>query len=231
MSKIVLVTGASGALGREVVDSLCEAGHKVWACSRRQKSKAPSSCHKKGVEYVSLQLGDEKKVESLISSIYQQEGRIDAAFLLAGGFEIGGLSDTSSTFMDEQITLNFKTAYHVARPVFARMCEQKSGHLCLIGSKSALSPASGGFATAYTISKSMLLALAAILEEEGKPFGVRTSVIVPGIIDTPSNRLAMPEASPEDWVPASAIAEALLLLLDQKTQHWRENLIKIYNKS
>ena len=223
MSKTILITGASGALGREVVAKATEKGHRVLACGRSMHGP-------KGVLYKSVDLSDEEAAKELVSDLIKEYERIDAAFLLAGGFAMGNLKETSSVEIDHQFALNFKSAYHVARPLFLHMCEREGGEICLVGARVALQPSSGGFALGYTLAKSTLHTLAKLLEEEGKPKGVRTSLIVPSIIDTPANRSSMPEADFSQWISASAIAEALLLLLEERTNSWRENILKLYHE-
>ena len=227
MSKTIFITGASGALGAVVVKAAAAAGHKVIACGRRaEPGSLPTS-----VRYYSADLSDEAMSVSLLHQILRENGQIDAAFLLTGGFAIGELASTDSAAIDQQMTTNLKTVYHVVRPLFAHMRERKSGQICLIGAKAGLEPASGGFALGYTLAKVALHALAKVLEAEGKPYGLRTSLIVPSIIDTPDNRAAMPKADHSDWVSAEAIAEALLLMLEEKTSNWRENVLKLYHKA
>ena len=229
--QVVLVTGAAGALGRVVVEALAQAGHKVWASGRKKKAEAPSSCQLPGVHYRSLELDKVADSEHLIKEIIEHEGKIDAAFLLAGGFTMGGIAETPASLVDHQVTLNFKTAYHLARLAFIEMSRRRFGNICFIGAEVALSPHTGGFAMAYTLSKSMLSAFVAVLAEEGKSVNVRSSLIVPSIIDTPANRAAMPDAQHEQWVPPSAVADALLLLLEERTTYWHSPIIRLTPRS
>ena len=224
MSKTIFITGASGALGKEVVEAAVAAGHRVFACGRKEQLSL-------GCVYRSVDLSEEEAAREIVSQCVQEYGSVDAAFLLAGGFSAGSFTETSSADIDQQLTLNFKTAYQVARPLFLHMRENRKGHICLIGARAALEPASGGFAVGYTLAKSMLHTLANLLESEGKPHGVRTSLLVPSIIDTPSNREMMPKVDPTQWVHPRAIAEALLLLVDEKTSSWRESVLKLYHKA
>lgn len=231
MSKKILVTGATGALGTQVVAAAAAAGHRVLACGRAASEGLPVAFRSAAVSYYAIDLLDEGATAALLARLIKEEKRIDAGFLLAGGFAMGDLAHTDSGAVEAQLRINFYTAYHVVVPLFAHMRTQGSGNICLIGARAALDPAAGGFAVGYTLSKSMLLSLGAMLEAEGKADGVATSVLVPSIIDTPANRAAMPEADFRDWVKPEAIAEALLLLIDKKTQSWRENIIKLYHKA
>ena len=227
MSQTILITGATGALGRVVVAQTLQAGHKVLACGR---VPSPNFSFSKNFKYFSTNLSKESDAEALISNITDQEGPINAAFLLAGGFVMGDVKESTGTRLENMLDMNFRTAYYVARPLFLHMCGKKSGHLCFIGAKSAVEPQNGGFALSYTLSKSLLLTLVQLLEAEGKPHNVRSNLLIPSIIDTSTNREAMPDADFSQWVTPQQIAESLLLLISSKTASWRENIIKMYNQ-
>ena len=229
--KKVLITGATGEVGSAVVAATAAAGHRVLAFGRKELGELPETWAKERVSYHRIDLGAENETEALLLQLFEQEGHIDAAFLLAGGFKEGSIHETLSKDIDEQVHINFRTTYHVLRPLFAHMCAQKGGDLCMIAGRGAILPSKGGFALGYTLAKGMLCTLAATLDVEGRAHGVRTKLLVPSIIDTPTNRRAMPEADPTTWVPIEEVAATLLWLIDAKSRSWSEVVVKLYNKS
>ena len=209
-SKTFVISGAGGALGQVVVEAALGAGHCVHALCRHA---APSRAENLFIHQVDL--GNEAETHQCLARVFDASGgQIDAAFLLAGGFAMGELAETSAEAIDKQVLLNFKTAYHVARPLFMQMCkEKKQGLLSMIGSRTGLAPETGGFALAYTLAKSMLGAFALSLASQGEPHGIRSALWVPGVIDTEANRKAMPKADRSGWTKPTVLAEAMLSLV------------------
>jgi NAD(P)-dependent dehydrogenase (short-subunit alcohol dehydrogenase family) len=108
------------------------------------------------------------------------------------------------------LNINFKTAFTVARPVFNQLVNQPAGGvLVFVGAKPALDVKSGKEMLGYTLSKSLVLDFADILNAQtfGKP--VTCKVIVPSTIDTPTNRIAMPNADFSKWNKPEDIARLL----------------------
>ncbi len=73
--------------------------------------------------------------------------------------------------------------------------------------------------------------LAEIVNESGKGKNITASVIVPSIMDTPVNRISMPKADFDTWVPPSAVADSVAYLLSEAGSHLRETVLKIYNNA
>jgi NAD(P)-dependent dehydrogenase (short-subunit alcohol dehydrogenase family) len=229
--KNIIVTGASGNLGRAVVSRLLADGHRVIATSYHgAKENAPAS----GDQYEShrVDLADEKAASAFVDAVVQNHQRIDAALLLAGGYAGGAIRDTSSDLIRKMIALNFETAYHVARPVFNQMMTQSTGgRIVLVGARPALQPRDSAGNVAYGLSKSLVLRLAEILNAEGASHNVVASVIVPSTIDTPDNRDAMPKADFTKWVRPEDIAATIAFILSEPGQVLRETVLKVYGRA
>jgi len=69
------------------------------------------------------------------------------------------------------------------------------------------------------------------MNDEAKGHNVVTSVIVPSTIDTPQNRLSMPDADFSRWVKAEAIADIIYLYCLDQTSVVRESVLKVYNNA
>jgi NAD(P)-dependent dehydrogenase (short-subunit alcohol dehydrogenase family) len=61
--------------------------------------------------------------------------------------------------------------------------------------------------------------------------GITATMIVPGTIDTPVNREAMPDADFRKWISAPDIAESIAFVLSETGKKLRQPVIKIYNQS
>jgi NAD(P)-dependent dehydrogenase (short-subunit alcohol dehydrogenase family) len=230
MSNTVLITGAAGNLGAAVLKKFLENGFQVAALvsDRHRDSLNPSA----RLKIFPVDLLDEYRVQQITREVAGAFGQIDMAVLTSGGFAMGGLANTGQQELENMYRLNFLTAYHIARHVFLRMQEQDDGgQIVLTGSRPALHSGSARGMISYAFSKSLVFRLAEVINEEGKAAGVTASVIVPGVIDTPQNREAMPDADHDRWVPASAIAENIYHLSTPAGRQLRECIIKIYGAS
>ena len=202
-----LVTGASGNLGKAVVQTFAAHNFQVYAFVHHIKQNDIPSNY---ITPIALDLLNEAACSNQVQAIAQSNGSIDVAVLTAGGFAMGNIADTDSKAIQQQIQLNFETAYHIARPVFLQMLQQKKGHLFFIGSKAGLDTRHAKGVTAYGLSKSLLFRLAEVMQAEAKGTDVVIKVIVPTIIDTPQNRADMPNADFSKWTTPEAIAAIIV---------------------
>jgi len=222
--KTVLITGASGNLGKACVEKFLTEGYKVLATVGPGQTLGYDL---KGIETFEADLTNEASVEKVIHSI-TSKFTIDAALLLVGGFAMGNIKDTNGAALQKMFSLNFDTAYFVARPIFNHMMRQSSGRIIFVGARPALNPADGKSTLAYALSKSLVFKLAELLNAEGDSNNVVSHVIVPSIIDTPFNRVAMPTAKFSDWVKPEEIADTIYGLCFNQERAMRDRVVKMY---
>lgn len=229
MKKNMLITGASGNLGRAATEKFLSDGYHVIATVSPGK--------KLGYEVTgnlttyAADLSNEKSVEEITKDIIQKYQTIDVAVLTVGGFALGSIQTTDGVALQKMISLNFNTAYFVARMVFGQMLSQSFGRIILMGARPALVAEEGKNAVAYALSKSLVFKLAELLNAEGKEKNVVTSVIVPGVIDTPLNRASNPTVNFSNWVTPEEIADALAYLVSDEGRSLREPILKMYSHS
>lgn len=223
--KTAIVTGASGNLGRAVVTKFIVQGYKVAGTIMPAESfDFPGEFF----DGIVVDLMSEEDSQKAVASVISKHGGVDVAVLTVGGFAMGDISGTATSDILKQYRLNFETAYNIARPVFNQMMKQNGGRIFLIGSKPGLDSTYGKEMVAYGLAKSLVFRLAELMNEEGKDHQVVTSVIVPGTIDTPQNRKAMPEADFSKWVKAEEIANTIYFYCTDEARAIREPLIKMY---
>ena len=211
----ILISGAGGNLGKVVVDYFVSKGHTVLAIVSSGKSLSGTE----KLIYYSADLTDEIQTNELVHSIAKEHKTLDAAILLAGGFAMGGIQESNWQAISAMIDVNFKTAFTVARPVFLTMLSQTTGgKIVFVGARPALDIKSGKAMLAYTLSKSIVLTFAELLNAEADNKPVQCSVIVPSTIDTPANRAAMPQANFKDWNKPEDIAVRLEKIVRGSTE-------------
>jgi NAD(P)-dependent dehydrogenase (short-subunit alcohol dehydrogenase family) len=228
--KNIIITGASGNLGKAVTSLFLERGYTVLATVTNEASKKDLPLHD-NLHAITANLADESEAAQFVQQAIARHTGIDAALLLVGGFTMGSLKNSPGDVVKQQLALNFDTAYYVARPLFEHMLEQGTGRLVFIGARPALQPADGKNAVAYALSKSLLFTLAELLNAEAKGTNVTATVVVPSTLDTPANRENMPDADPSNWVQPAALAEVLEFVVSEKGSPLRETVLKVYNKA
>jgi NAD(P)-dependent dehydrogenase (short-subunit alcohol dehydrogenase family) len=225
LNKTAIITGASGNLGQAVVKKFLDEGYAVVGTTHAKSTASDPG--QKSFEEVSVDLLSEENCKKLVHDVVEKYGEIDVAVLTAGGFTVGNIESTAISDIYKQYQLNFETTYNIARPIFLQMIKQNSGRLFLIGSRQGLDASKGKESIAYTLSKSLIFRLAEIMNAEAKGKNVVTTVIVPGTIDTPANRKAMPQADFSNWVKPSQIADAILFYSGGEASAVREPVIKM----
>lgn len=211
--KTVLITGAGGNLGAAAVDRFVDKGYQVVALV--SPGKVPTE-QRKHVDYLEADLLQEGPVQELMDRVFAMYAAIDGVVLTVGGFEAGDVEATDEAAMKRMYSLNFETAYHVARPAFRYMQSQPGGgRIIFIGAKPALDAKAGKSLMAYGLSKSLLFKLAEYLNAASEK--VKSHVIVFSALDTPQNRTSMPKADTSQWVKPEKVAGVMVEIVNGET--------------
>lgn len=226
----IIITGASGNMGQAVVKKfLAEDYHVTGTVIPNDPVKL--DINHAAFETSTADLMNEMAAAEMVKAVSAKRGSIDVAVLTVGGFAMGTIAETGSADILNQYKLNFETAYHVARPVFAQMMQQGSGRIFLIGSRPGIDMHNSKGMVGYGLAKSLIFRLAELMNEEAKGTDVVTVVIVPSTIDTPQNRKAMPGADFSKWVTPEAIADTICFYCTDAAAALREPVLKLYWKS
>lgn len=210
--KIALVTGAAGALGGALARRLLDAGARVEAIDRHGE-RARAAFAKAGERFGlhPADLADAAAVEGAVREILARHGRVDHLFNVAGAFAADGpVEATALETWQLLLDANFRSTLHVCRAVLPEMKRQRAGTIVNVGSRASL--AGDANVAPYAVAKTAVLRLTESLAAEGKRAGVRVNCVLPGTLDTPANRRAMPEADRAAWVDPEALVDAMLFL-------------------
>jgi len=170
--RTAIVTGASGNLGRAVVQKFLSEGYAVEGTG----SLLLDAPH---FHSVTVDLVNEEAAAEWVQAVINKHKTIDVAVLTVGGFAMADIAGTTTAMIGQQYRLNFETAYNVARPVFVQMIKQGTGTIFLIGSKAGMEAANSKGMIAYGLSKSLLFRLAELMKEEAAGTAVKTMVMFP----------------------------------------------------
>jgi len=213
--QVVLVTGAAGNLGQAVAWAFLAAGARLALVDRAADrlldlfpDLADSHEHFLATA-VDLTKGD--AVQAMVAETMRRLGRIDVLVNAAGGYRGGQpVHETPPETWDFLLDLNAGTLLNTVRAVVPHMLAQGSGKIVSVAAQGALQGrAKGG---AYSAVKSAVLRLTESMSAELKGGGINVNCVLPGTIDTPQNRQAMPKADFGKWTPPEAIADVILFL-------------------
>ena len=224
--KRVLITGATGGLGQAVVQTFLREGAIVAGAARRW----PEEKRPEGLWAIEADVGTPEGAQVAVRALVERHGGIDAAVHLVGGFAMDGpVEATKVETWDRMMEINARSAFLVFRAALAHMLEAGRGRLLAVGSRAGAEGAPG--AAAYAVSKAALHALVLNMAAELRSNGITVNAVLPGTIDTPANRAAMPRADFAKWVAPEAIAETLVWLASNQSGETSGALIPVYGRS
>src|SRR5258708_10540511 len=113
--------------------------------------------------------------------------------------------------------LHLTCAFYTLRAAIPDLRQSGTGRMVATGSLAAVEPHAG--LAAYVTFKAALAMLVRTVALENRAAGVTANVVLPGTLDTPANRQAMPKADSSKWLPPSAGADLLLWLADWRAGH------------
>lgn len=225
--KNVLVTGASGNLGRAVAHAFAQAGARAVLLDRHA---APLPEGGSGHLALQADLLDADSLGKALDQAVQACGRIDVVCNLAGGFAMGtGIHETSAADWNRLFDMNVGTVLNMARAVVPHMLAAGGGAIVNVGANSA----ARGLAQmgAYCASKDALARVTESMSAELRDQGIRVNAVLPSILDTPENRQAMPDADSSRWVALDALADVILFLASDAARAVQGALVPVVNRA
>lgn len=205
----VLITGASGVLGRSVVARFLDGGERVLAVASGEAGlaeltpMAPSDA----LSVRRVDLSSSEEVVRLFDEMESNSGIPQSVVHLVGGFRWARLADTTDQDWNYLMKLNLETTFRVFRECARRFERVGRGTVVAVASPAALEGAAG--VGAYAASKAGVVRLVESLAREIGPFGGRANAVLPGTMDTPANRADMPGADASKWVSTDAVAAVI----------------------
>ena len=109
------------------------------------------------------------------------------------------------------------------------MQQQGSGCIGAIASRNAFQGTAGY--SAYGAAKNAVLRLTESMAGQLKDSDIRVNCIVPGTIDTPQNRQAIPKAGHSRWIDLGAIAGVIVFLVSEGKRAVTGAAIPVYGRS
>ncbi len=229
--KVVLITGPAGNLGTAVVKRFTAEGSSLILLDHHQdRLKTLYPLLENSPDHLlisSIDLTDASKVSSAVSKAVDHFGCIDILVHTTGGFRMGEkVHETTDKIWDVMMDLNVRTLLNISRSVVPPMLKNKSGKIISIGARPALSGKAG--MGSYSAAKSAVLRLTESMAAELKSQGINVNCVLPGTIDTPENRKAMPDADTSRWVSPDSLANVILFLTSDAARDIHGAAIPVY---
>jgi NAD(P)-dependent dehydrogenase (short-subunit alcohol dehydrogenase family) len=199
--KKIIITGAAGGLGTGVARVAFGQGAEVVLLDV--------------IDDFTSELGQTYSVDLLnaeaVQRVFELIGDFDVLANIAGGFDMGPSVDgTEDEFWQRMFDINVTTLRRVLKAAVPVLVGRGRGSIINVGAAGALQGAA--YMSAYLASKATVMRLTESLCEEVKAAGVNVNAVLPSVIDTPSNRHAMPDADFDAWVSPSDLGEVICFL-------------------
>lgn len=232
--QVVMVTGATGNLGGATVKAFAQAGAHIVAIDRdhdKQVAMHPELAQSDRHWLAGpVDLTSAEEVEKVVAETAAKFGRIDVLVNTVGGFRAGKrVHETAVETWDLMMDLNAKTTFLMCRAAVPYMLERKRGKIVNVAARAGLEGSAK--TSAYAASKSAIIRLTETLAAELRREGVNVNCILPGTIDTPENREAMPDADASRWVTPESLAEVILFLASDAARDVHGAALPVYGRS
>ena len=205
--QVIIVTGASGALGKVVADIAAVRGARVAGIDHAPPSQDPATASR--IELGGVDLTDPAQAKAAIDAVAAHFGRLDALINIAGGFAYETIAEGDPRTWQRMYALNVTTALNAARAAIPHLAASSAGRMVNVGAMGALQAGAG--MGAYAASKAGVHRLTEALAAEWKG-RITVNAVLPSTIDTAANRASMPNADFAKWVTPQELAEVILFL-------------------
>jgi NADP-dependent 3-hydroxy acid dehydrogenase YdfG len=184
--KVVVITGASSGLGEAAARHLSARGAPVVLGARRRDrlTALADELTGKGGQAVAVatDVTDRAQVQRLVDAAVRAYGRVDVMINNAGLMPQSPLGRLKTSEWDRMIDVNIKGVLYGIAAALPYMERQKAGHFINVASVAGHKVRAGG--AVYSATKHAVRVISEGLRQEVKPFGIRTTVISPGAVDT-----------------------------------------------
>lgn len=200
----VIITGATGGIGKAVSEYLGEKGIHVFACDKNQTEFKNSN-----IEFISLDVTDKNSITSLYNKLSKENVTVDAIISIAGIFMIDSFIEGNSDEIQKIFDVNLLGVINVNKILFPLV--KKGGRIVITTSDVApLDPMP--FNGIYNVSKTALDSYAQALRQELNLLGYKVISVRPGAFDTALSRASLDKT----------------LLLANKTELYKSQSVKFY---
>ena len=215
-NQTVLIIGASSGIGRETAKLFARAGARVMASARRDDRLSSLQSELAAEKHpIEIQAADAAKIsdmESLAQRTREKLGPVDMLIYVTGtNIPDRSMKRLTTATWDMMISVNLNGAFYITQALLPQMRERRSGYLIYISSISGQIPDVSG--ASYQAAKRGIIGLSHAIRVEERENGIRTCVIMPGLVESELLERRPVKPTPEMLAKAMQpvdVAEAVL---------------------
>jgi NAD(P)-dependent dehydrogenase (short-subunit alcohol dehydrogenase family) len=215
LDSVVIVTGAGGNLGSALAREFARRSVRLVCVEHNSdalEKLADSLPASDDILHIGgLDLADLASCQEAVEKTLAKFGRIDALANTVGGFQMGPVGETGMNQWEQLFRMNARTAYAISAAVLKPMQHAGYGRIVHIAAAPGLK--ANANQAAYAASKAAVIRLTEAIAAENRDKRITANCILPGTIDTPQNRSAMPNANTSNWVQPTDIAKLIGFLV------------------
>lgn len=223
------MTGAFGALGLAVARRFAGRGVRLGLLGREP---VPASVRQEfGLPHVlsgGVDLSVQQAADAAMRAVAAATGGFQALVNVAGGFRWETLAEGDVSTWELMFAMNLKTAVVASKAALPHLIAAGGGRIVNIGAGAAARAAAG--MGAYAASKAGVERLTEALAAELRDRNVTVNAILPGTIDTPANRAAMPDADVTRWVDPEAVADVVVFLASDAARAVTGAAVRVFGR-
>jgi NAD(P)-dependent dehydrogenase (short-subunit alcohol dehydrogenase family) len=227
-NKAIAITGAFGALGTATACAAVKAGARVALIDRLRNipQELQSICEPgRHIALGGVNLIDAAEAAAAIETAAVHLRGVDVLINIAGAFRWQTVVSGGQEVWDQLFAINVKTALNCSQAALAHLRRSEHGRVINLGALAAQQAAAG--MGPYTASKAAVHRFTESLAEELRSEGITVNAVLPSIIDTSANRIAMPDADHSKWTAPAALADVILFLASNESRALTGALIPV----
>ena len=224
----IVLTGATGGIGRAVAQRLARSGAELLLIGRRAQVLEALASDLRALA-VAGDLTDGSFIAGIPTRVAELWGAApDVLINNAGAFELAPFGSTDPATFENLLAVNLRVPFELARMWLPEMIERRSGHIVTVGSIAGRIAFAGN--AAYSASKFGLRGLHEVLVEELHGTGVRATWVEPSAVNTPLWDRFEPDSRPdlpsrEHMLVPEAVAEAVHFAVSRRDDVTIEEIV------
>jgi len=234
-TKVAVITGATGSLGRVVTKTILESSAKVvtpYRTLERQEELANFvGASRSALTGIQADVTNAQSIQDLLKKTLEMFGHVDILLNIVGAY-VGGkdIAETKEDEWDFMMTTNLKSVFLCSRAILPIMIRQNFGRIVSVAARPAIEKRFRVKSGAYAVSKAGVVVLTETIAEEVKKYDINVNCVVPSTIDTPNNRKNLLRADRANWVKPEDIAKVILFLVSDDSKIISGASIPVYGK-
>lgn len=213
--QVVMITGGTGNLGGPVARAFLAAGARVVVVDRdpaKQEHRFADWAGRPDVWTAApVDVTDPTHARQTVADTLSRFGRLDVLVNTVGGYRAGQpVHELDLAVWEQMLTVNARSTLVMSQAALPVMLDQGAGAVINVAARGGLAATANH--AAYAASKAAVIRLTESMAAEVRARGVRVNCVLPGTIDSPDNRTAMPNADRSKWVAPESLAAVIQFL-------------------